>query len=161
MPYSPLLVKPMREELTQIGVKELVTAADVDAFMNDKAGTAMLVVNSVCGCAAGMARPGIRLALQHARRPERVASVFAGQDLEATARARGYFPDIPPSSPSIAFIKDGELVYFLPRHRIEGRDANMVARDLVAVFDEHCAPEAAAAASPEPSAADRPAAAAR
>jgi len=140
MPYSPMLVKPMREELTQIGVKELLTSADVDAFMNEKTGTAMLVVNSVCGCAAGMARPGVRLALRHERRPDRIATVFAGQDLEATARARGYFPDIPPSSPSIAFMKDGELVYFLPRHRIEGRDAHMVARDLVAVFEEHCAP---------------------
>ena len=149
MPYSPMLVKPMREELTQIGVMELLTPADVDAFMNEKTGTAMLVVNSVCGCAAGMARPGVRLALQHGRRPDRVASVFAGQDLEATARARGFFPDIPPSSPSIAFLKDGELVYFIPRHRIEGRDAQMVARELVAVFEEHCAPatEAAAAAA--------------
>jgi len=147
MPYSPMLVKPMREELTQIGVRELMTPAEVDAFMNEKTGTAMLVVNSVCGCAAGMARPGIRLALRHERRPDRVASVFAGQDVEATARARGYFPDIPPSSPSIAFLKDGELVYFLPRHRIEGRDAQMVARDLVAVFEEHCAPAAPAADS--------------
>jgi putative YphP/YqiW family bacilliredoxin len=150
MPYSPMLVKPMREELTQIGVQELLTPADVDAFMNEKTGTAMLVVNSVCGCAAGMARPGVRLALRHERRPDRVASVFAGQDLEATARARGYFQDIPPSSPSIAFLKDGELVYFIPRHRIEGRDAEMVARELVTVFEEHCAPatestEAAAA----------------
>jgi putative YphP/YqiW family bacilliredoxin len=147
MPYSPLLVKPMREELTQIGVKELLTPADVDAFMKETTGTAMLVVNSVCGCAAGMARPGIRVALQHSRRPDRIASVFAGQDLEATARARGYFPDIPPSSPSIAFIKDGELVYFMPRHRIEGRDAQTVARDLMAVFDEHCATEPATAAA--------------
>src|SRR5260370_35250418 len=147
MPYSPLLFKPMREELTEMGEREPLTAADVDAFMNEKTGTAMLVVNSVCGCAAGMARPGIRLALQHARRPDRVATVFAGQDLEATARARGYFPDIPPSSPSIAFIKDGELVYFLPRHRIEGRDAHMVARDLMSVFDEHSAPEAATASA--------------
>lgn len=146
MPYSPMLVKPMREELTQVGVKELLTPADVDAFMNEKTGTAMLVVNSVCGCAAGMARPGVRLALQHERRPDRVASVFAGQDLEATARARGFFPDIPPSSPSIAFLKDGELVYFIPRHRIEGRDAQMVAQELVAVFEEHCAPAAAATA---------------
>jgi putative YphP/YqiW family bacilliredoxin len=153
MPYSPLLVKPMREELTQLGVKELLTAADVDAFMKEATGTAMLVVNSVCGCAAGMARPGIRLALQHGRRPDRVASVFAGQDLEATARARGYFPDIPPSSPSIAFIKDGELVYFMPRHRIEGRDAQMVARDLAAVFDEHCAATDATAAAASPAAA--------
>ncbi|HXO20646.1 MAG TPA: BrxA/BrxB family bacilliredoxin [Thermoanaerobaculia bacterium] len=139
MPYSPLLVKPMRDELTSLGVKELLTAADVDAFMNEKQGTAMLVVNSVCGCAAGMARPGIRIALQHDRRPDRVATVFAGQDLEATARARGYIADIPPSSPSIAFFKDGELVYFLPRHRIEGRDAHAVAHDLTAVFTEHCA----------------------
>ena len=153
MPYSPLLVKPMREELTEIGVKELLTPADVDAFMNEKTGTALLVVNSVCGCAAGMARPGIRLALRHERRPQRVASVFAGQDLEATARARGYFPDIPPSSPSIAFLKDGELVYFLPRHRIEGRDAQMVARDLVAVFEEHCATAAPETASTEAAAA--------
>jgi putative YphP/YqiW family bacilliredoxin len=153
MPYSPMLVKPMREELTQIGVKELLTPADVDAFMNEKTGTAMLVVNSVCGCAAGMARPGVRLALRHERRPDRVASVFAGQDLEATARARGYFPDIPPSSPSIAILKDGELVYFIPRHRIEGRDAQMVERELVSVFEEHCAPAASATDSTEPAAA--------
>jgi putative YphP/YqiW family bacilliredoxin len=147
MPYSPLLVKPMREELTQIGVKELLTPGDVDAFMSDKTGTALLVVNSVCGCAAGMARPGIRIALQHSLRPDRVASVFAGQDLEATARARAHFPDIPPSSPSLAFLKDGELTFFMPRHRIEGRDAHAVARELTAVFDEHCAPAAPAAAA--------------
>ena len=138
MPYSPLLVKPMREELTSIGVKELLTPEEVDAFMAEKNGTAMLVVNSVCGCAAGMARPGIRLALQGERKPDRVASVFAGQDLEATARARSYFPEIPPSSPSIAFLKDGELVYFMPRHRIEGRAAQSVARDLQPVVSEHC-----------------------
>lgn len=139
MPYSPLLVKPMREELTSIGVEELTEASQVDRWMEPKEGTSMLVVNSVCGCAAGMARPGIRLALQHPARPDRVASVFAGQDLEATARARGFFPEIPPSSPSIAFFKDGELVWFLPRHRIEGRTADDVAGDLVAAFDEHCA----------------------
>jgi len=138
LPYSELMVKPMREELTSAGVKELRTAADVDAFMADKTGTAMLVVNSVCGCAAGMARPGIRLALGNERRPDRVVTVFAGQDLEATARARGHMPEIPPSSPSIAFFKDGELVYFMPRHRIEGRDANAVAGDLKAVFNDHC-----------------------
>jgi putative YphP/YqiW family bacilliredoxin len=132
------MVKPMREELTSAGVKELRTAADVDAFMADKTGTAMLVVNSVCGCAAGMARPGIRLALSNERRPHRVVTVFAGQDLEATARARGYMAEIPPSSPSIAFFKDGELVYFMPRHRIEGRDANAVAGDLKTVFNDHC-----------------------
>lgn len=139
MPYSELLVRPMRDELTSIGVKELRTAAEVDAFLAEKNGTAMLVFNSVCGCAAGMARPGIRLALEHDRRPDRAASVFAGQDLEATARARAHIEDIPPSSPSIAFFKDGELVWFLPRHRIEGRDAQSVAGDLVAAFDEHCA----------------------
>ncbi|HEY0553045.1 MAG TPA: BrxA/BrxB family bacilliredoxin [Thermoanaerobaculia bacterium] len=139
MPYSELLVRPMREELSSAGVKELRTPDEVDAFMNEKSGTAMLVVNSVCGCAAGMARPGVRQALEGDRRPDRVASVFAGQDLEATARARSYIPDIPPSSPSVAFFKDGELVYFLPRHRIEGRDAHSVARDLTQVFAEHCA----------------------
>lgn len=144
MPYSELMVRPMREELTSVGVKELRTAADVDAFMADKNGTAMLVVNSVCGCAAGMARPGVRLALEQERKPDRVATVFAGQDLEATARARGYIADVPPSSPSIAFFKDGELVYFMPRHRIEGRDARTVAGDLVAVFHEHCAVPATA-----------------
>lgn len=138
MPYSPLLVKPMREELTSIGVQELLTADDVDRFMAEKQGTAMLIVNSVCGCAAGMARPGVRQALQSGRRPDRVATVFAGQDLEATARARSYIPDIPPSSPSIAFFKDGELVGFIPRHRIEGRSADDVARDLISTFNEHC-----------------------
>jgi putative YphP/YqiW family bacilliredoxin len=129
----------MRQELTSIGVKELLTPSDVDAFMNEKEGTALLVINSVCGCAAGMARPGIREALAGERRPDRVATVFAGQDLEATARARAYFPDIPPSSPSMAFLKDGELVWFMPRHRIEGRSADDVARDLTTVFGEHCA----------------------
>jgi bacilliredoxin len=139
VPYSPLLVKPMREELTSVGVQELTTPEAVDAFMADKNGTAMLVVNSVCGCAAGMARPAVRLALQHERKPDRVVTVFAGQDLEATARARSYMPDIPPSSPSIAFFKDGELVHFIPRHRIESRSADAVAGDLLAVFNEHCA----------------------
>lgn len=139
MPYSEMLVRPMREELTSAGVKELRTPDDVDAFMNEKSGTALLVVNSVCGCAAGMARPGVRLALQGDRRPDRAVSVFAGQDLEATARARSYMSDIPPSSPSVAFFKDGELVYFMPRHRIEGRNADAVASELAQVFAEHCA----------------------
>ena len=144
MPYSPLLVKPMREELTSIGVQELMTAADVDAFMDQKSGTALLVVNSVCGCAAGMARPGVRLALEGEPRPDRTATVFAGQDLEATAQARSYFADIPPSSPSIALFKDGELVHFVPRHRIEGRDAQSLAADLAAAFAEFCALPASA-----------------
>jgi putative YphP/YqiW family bacilliredoxin len=139
VPYSPLLVKPMREELTTIGFQDLQTPDAVDAFLGDKTGTALLVVNSVCGCAAGMARPGVRIALEHERRPDRLGTVFAGQDLEATARARSHFPDIPPSSPSMAFFKDGELVAFVPRHRIEGRTAEDLARDLTSTFDEFCA----------------------
>lgn len=138
MPYSPLLVKPMREELTAVGLRELLTAADVDTFMNEKEGTSFLVVNSVCGCAAGMARPAVRVALENGARPDRTATVFAGQDLEATAQARSYMPQIPPSSPSMALFKDGELVFFVPRHRIEGRDAESVAQDLTAAFEEHC-----------------------
>jgi bacilliredoxin len=134
VPYSPMLVKPMREELTSAGVKELMTAADVDAWMAEKSGTALLIVNSVCGCAAGSARPAVRLALESAERPERVATVFAGQDLDATARARGFLADIPPSSPSMALFKDGELVYFVPRHRIEGRSAQQLAEDLKSAF---------------------------
>lgn len=136
MPYSPLLVKPMREELTDVGVSELLTPEDVDKFM-EKNGLSLLVINSVCGCAAGMARPGIRLFLEGDKKPDNLASVFAGQDLEATARARTYFADIPPSSPSIAVFKDKELVYFIPRHRIEGRDARSVANDLAAAFEEY------------------------
>jgi putative YphP/YqiW family bacilliredoxin len=143
MPYSPMLVQPMREELTAAGAEELLTAADVDRWMNEKQGSALLVVNSVCGCAAGAARPAVRLALEGTVRPDRVATVFAGQDLEATARARGYFADIPPSSPSMALFKDGELVYFVPRHRIEGRPAQQVAADLQQAFERHVAAAAA------------------
>ena len=144
MPYSPMLVKPMREELSSAGVEELLTPADVDRWMGQREGTALLIVNSVCGCAAGAARPGIRAALQGAARPDRVATVFAGQDVEATAKARSYFGDIPPSSPSLALYKDGELVYFVPRHRIEGRMAEEVAADLTLAF-ERCAAETVAA----------------
>jgi putative YphP/YqiW family bacilliredoxin len=133
------MVKPMREELVASGFEELYTPADVDRFLGEKTGTALLVVNSVCGCAAGMARPGVRLALQQGSRPDRLGTVFAGQDLEATAKARAFIADIPPSSPSMALFKDGELVWFLPRHRIEGRDALAVASDLAAAFAEHCA----------------------
>jgi len=140
MPYSPLLVRPMREELASAGFDELMTAEDVDRLLDEKQGTTLLVVNSVCGCAAGMARPGVRLAIQQSPRPDRLATVFAGQDLEATARARARFSQIPPSSPSMALFKDGELVWFLPRHRIEGRDALAVAADLRAAFAAHCAP---------------------
>lgn len=139
MPYSPLMIRPMRQELVGAGFEELMTPEQVDAFLGERSGTALLVVNSVCGCAAGMARPGVRLALQQGARPDRLGTVFAGQELEATARARAHFADIPPSSPSMALFKDGELVWFLPRHRIEGRDALDVAADLRAAFAEHCA----------------------
>jgi putative YphP/YqiW family bacilliredoxin len=142
MPYPPLMVKPMREELVAAGFAELQSPADVARFLEDRTGTALLVVNSVCGCAAGMARPGVRLALQEGPRPERLGTVFAGQDLDATAAARSYFADIPPSSPSMALFKNGELVWFLPRHRIEGRDALDVAGDLRAAFAAHCAQSA-------------------
>ena len=138
--YSPMIVKPMREELVAAGFTELLSAADVDSFMSDKDGTAFLVINSVCGCAAGMARPGVRLALENAAaKPDRLGTVFAGQDAEATAQARGAFPEIPPSSPSMALFKDGELVHFVPRHRIEGQTLEGVAQDLATAFEEHCA----------------------
>ncbi len=142
MPYDPRLVQPMREELTRIGFKELLTPQDVDRFMADKSGTALLVVNSVCGCAAGMARPGLRLALQQARQPDRLGTVFAGQDVEAVARARAYFAEYPPSSPSMALFRDGQLVHFVPRHQIEGRTAVDVANHLIEALQEHCAPAA-------------------
>ncbi|MEO7793776.1 MAG: BrxA/BrxB family bacilliredoxin [Thermoanaerobaculia bacterium] len=140
MPYSPMLVRPMREELASAGFAELTTAAQVDSLIDEKQGTTLVVVNSVCGCAAGGARPGARLAIQESPRPDRLATVFAGQDLEATARMRARFGEIPPSSPSMGLFKDGELVWFLPRHRIEGRDALAVAADLRAAFAAHCAP---------------------
>ncbi len=138
MPYSPLLVKPMREELTTVGFEELADASSVDSFLGDTEGSSFLVINSVCGCAAGMARPGVRQALEEGSRPDHLGTVFAGQDVEATAKARGYFAQVPPSSPSMALFKDGELVYFLPRHRIEGRSAEDVAADLRTAFAEHC-----------------------
>ncbi|MFE0038366.1 BrxA/BrxB family bacilliredoxin [Streptomyces sp. NPDC059015] len=138
MPYPPLLVKPMREELTSIGFVELLSPDDVDRAMKD-AGTGMTLVaiNSVTGCAAGMARPGARLALSgDAKRPDRLLTVFAEQDIDATAQMRSYFADIPPSHPSFALFKDGELVHFIARHRIEGRDAESLAADLEAAFNE-------------------------
>ena len=150
MPYSPMMLQPMREELTRVGFQELLTPDQVDSFLSaDVGGTALLVVNSVCGCAAGQARPGVRLALQGAVTPDRLATVFAGQDLEATARAREYFSDIPPSSPSIALFKDGELVEFVPRHRIEGTSPEDLAEHLRAAFDRWFAsPRVASSQSP-------------
>ena len=140
MPYSPLIVNPMRQELASLGFEDLMTAEAVDEFMGAPASSAMLVINSVCGCAAGQARPGVALALRSENRPERLVTVFAGQDVAATQKAREYFSDIPPSSPSIALFKDGEMVYFVPRHRIESRSAEDVAADLTAAFERYFAP---------------------
>jgi putative YphP/YqiW family bacilliredoxin len=139
MSYPDFFVAPMREELTRLGAEELRTAADVDAAVTGTPGTLMVVVNSVCGCAAGKARPGVALALRHATRPDRLATVFAGFDDEATARARHYFTGRAPSSPAIALIKNGQLVYMLERHDIENRSGEDIARQLTAAFDAHCA----------------------
>jgi putative YphP/YqiW family bacilliredoxin len=129
----------MREELTSLGVEELKSAEAVDRAVKDTRGTLMVVVNSVCGCAAGRARPGIALALTHDVTPDRVTSVFAGADIEATERARQYFTGYPPSSPSIGILKDGKLVYMMERHQIESRSAEHIATELVSAFDKHCA----------------------
>ncbi|MDZ4746545.1 MAG: BrxA/BrxB family bacilliredoxin [bacterium] len=142
MAYDPMFVKPMREELTSLGIKELSTAADVDAAIKEP-GTTMVIVNSVCGCAAGGARPGVALALKHGTLPDNMVTVFAGQDTEATERMRSYFTGMPPSSPSIAIVRDGELVAFMPRHHIEGRTPEMIASALTASFDQLCAPASA------------------
>jgi putative YphP/YqiW family bacilliredoxin len=128
----------MRDDMTSMHVEELLDAAAVDAFMT-REGTKLVFVNSVCGCAAGQARPALRIALQHTTRPDHVATVFAGQDLDATQKARSYFADVPPSSPSVALFEGDELVHFVPRHTIENRAAQTIAFDLVTAFDEHCA----------------------
>ena len=134
----------MRQELTNLGVRELKTAAEVDAVLGRQPGdqqapTVMVIVNSVCGCAAGKARPGIALALRHQVKPEIVATVFAGADVEATERARGYFTGYPPSSPSIALMRDGKLLWMLERRNIENQNAEMIAQTLTEAFDEYCA----------------------
>ncbi len=138
MPYSELMIRPMREELTRIGFEELRTPEDVDTTVNSE-GTVMVVVNSICGCAAGKARPGIARALQHSVRPDKIATVFAGADIEATEKARSYFTGYEPSSPSIALLKDGKLVWMLERRQIEGKDASQVASELTQAFDQYCA----------------------
>jgi putative YphP/YqiW family bacilliredoxin len=140
MPYPEVLIKPMREELTQLGVQEARTPDQVDAAVNQP-GTVMIVVNSVCGCAAGKARPGIALALKNKILPDRVVTVFAGGDIEATDHARSYFKGYPPSSPSVGLLRNGKLVYMLQRHQIEGREAPQIARELTAAFDHFCAKE--------------------
>ena len=142
--YPEILIVPMREELTRAGAHELRTAADVDAALLERDGTALVVVNSVCGCAAGKMRPGVRMALQNSARPDRVYTVFAGQDREATERARQHFGPVPPSSPSLALYRNGELVHFVPRSEIESRTAEDIAQRLSAAFEQFCAKPVAA-----------------
>lgn len=139
MPYNPALVAPMRAEVTRLGVKELTSAAEVDAALGDQRGSMLVFVNSVCGCAAGNARPALALALKHGVVPHQVVTVFAGQDLEAAARARQYFGEYQPSSPSMALLRDGEVVHFVHRHQIEGRSPQAIAADLTTAFDKFCA----------------------
>ncbi len=143
MPYPEYLVAPMRQELVALGARECRTAADVDSALQVP-GVTMMVVNSVCGCAAGKARPGIAQALQHPNRPDTLATVFAGADIEATDRAREYFTSFPPSSPSIALLRDGKLLYMIERRDIEQRTAEAIADLLTMAFDRYCAPAAAA-----------------
>ena len=139
MPYPEMMVAPMREDLVRIGFEELRNADDVDRILGgDDDATTLLVVNSICGCAAGAARPGVYLSLQGDARPERLTTVFAGQDLDATARARQYITGYPPSSPSVALFKEGQLVWFLERHRIEGSTPHQIAEALQSAYAEHC-----------------------
>jgi putative YphP/YqiW family bacilliredoxin len=136
MPYPPMMVAPMREELTRLGFRELTTPAEVDREISEAAEPLLLVVNSICGCAAGVARPGIAQSLKHPKAPRRLATVFAGQDVEATARARSYFEGQPPSSPQVAILAGGRLVFLLQRHEIEGRSADQVASALTAAYEK-------------------------
>jgi putative YphP/YqiW family bacilliredoxin len=136
--YPAELVKPMKEDLTNVGFKELINSAEVDQTMQNSKGTLLVVVNSVCGCAAGNMRPGVKMSLQHEKKPANLTTVFAGVDTDAVAQARNYFLPYPPSSPSIALFKDGKLVHFLERHHIEGGTAQMIAANLEAAYDEFC-----------------------
>ncbi|GGG62983.1 MULTISPECIES: BrxA/BrxB family bacilliredoxin [Paenibacillus] len=136
--YMLDMVQPMRDDLTRIGIQELRTPEEVEEAIPNATGTTLIVVNSVCGCAAGQCRPGVAEALQHAVTPDQLYTVFAGQDKEATAKAREYFAPYPPSSPSIALMKDGELVHFIERHQIENRSADDIAADLTDAFDRFC-----------------------
>jgi putative YphP/YqiW family bacilliredoxin len=137
--YPELMVIPMREDLKRMGVEELRTASDVDRELGMTQGTTLVVVNSICGCAAGRMRPAVRSALQHSSKPARAFSVFAGQDVEATERARSYFTGYPPSSPSLALFSEGKLVHMMQRSDIEHRDSIDLAAELKRVFDQHCA----------------------
>lgn len=143
--YPEEVVRPMKEELTQLGFKELRTAQEVDSVLAGSKGTALVVVNSICGCAAGKARPGVARAVAHPVRPDLLTTVFAGYDHDATARAREYFTGYAPSSPSIALLRDGKLVFMLERRQIEGRMAEQIAADLTAAFDRFCTPATAQA----------------
>ena len=138
MMYDEEMVTPMREELTQLGIKETRSPSEVDGFLKDSKGTTLVVVNSVCGCAAANARPAVSLAMRHQKLPENAITVFAGNDAEATARARSYFVGYQPSSPQIALIKDGEVVFMLERHNISGRSAQDIASQMVEAFNEFC-----------------------
>ena len=141
--YDEMIVAPMRQELTRLGIQETRTAQEVDAVLGEKKGTVLVVVNSVCGCAAGMARPAVAMALENGTLPDKMITVFAGNDREATQRAREYFTGYRPSSPSIALIRDGKVVKMLERWQIEGREAHDIAAELTAAFNEHCAKEVA------------------
>ena len=136
--YDERMVAPMRQELTRVGFEELRTPDQVDAALKESSGTTLVVVNSICGCAARNARPAVTLALRNEAKPEKLTTVFAGQDVDATQRAREYFTGYPPSSPSIGLLKDGQLVYMLERWQIEGRPAQDIAEDLVEAFDKYC-----------------------
>jgi putative YphP/YqiW family bacilliredoxin len=136
--YPEPMIIPMREDLTRIGVQELKTAAEVDRELGAQQGTAMVIVNSICGCAAGRMRPAVRTALEHRSKPDRVFSVFAGQDVEATERARSYFTGYRPSSPSLALFREGKLVHMMQRSDIEHRDSADIANELKGIFDQHC-----------------------
>ena len=138
MPYPEIMIRPMREDLTRLGVEELKTVEAVDETIPNSKGTLMVIVNSICGCAAGKARPGVALALQNEVKPDKVATVFAGADVEATERARSYVTGYGPSSPSIALLKDGKLVFMLERSQIEGRDAQQIAGELTRAFEQYC-----------------------
>ena len=138
MPYPEMMIAPMREDLLQVGFSEMKPPQEVDDVLSSDKGTTLVAVNSVCGCAAGMMRPAVYMSLQGEKRPEVLTTVFAGQDLEATERTREYIVGFPPSSPSVALFKDGDLVYFMERHLIEGRNTEDIASDLRTAYEEHC-----------------------
>lgn len=136
--YMRDMIQPMRDDLTRIGFTEMLTPEQVTEVLDNQTGTLLLVINSVCGCAAGQCRPGVAQALQHEVKPDHLYTVFAGQEKEATAKAREYLAPYPPSSPSIALFKDGKLVHFIQRYQVEDRSAAMIAADLIGAFDEYC-----------------------